>query len=691
MSVTDEIKSRIDLVSYVQRHAPSLKKAGRNHKACCPFHNEKTPSFIVNPERQTWHCFGACSEGGDLFTFAQKIHGWDFKEALRELAAEAGVQLRAQTPAQKSENERRDALRGMVNAAAELFQDRLRAGDAADVRRYIQEARGLNDETVQIFQLGYAPESWDWLLGSLRRLGYSDEDIVEVGLAVRNENGRVYDRFRNRLMIPIRDERGRVVGFGGRALGKDDSAKYINSPQSALFDKSGLLFGLDTGKGAIRESGTAVIVEGYMDVIQARQAGYLNVVAQMGTAMTDKQIRLVAPRFAGKIVLALDMDEAGQNAARRSLEVARQALSRDYAGRLSVDLRILQVPAGKDPDDFLRASPTAWDALVAGAQSVADYVIDTEAAALPENSSLQEREAVALRVLPILTASESNLYKQENTQKLSRRLRISERDLMAWARDKLPTEPSPPQPPPEEDLPPEYWHDDQVAFLADDRDMSESPPGGAPASTVGLGVKSALEPYCLSLLFRNPNLLYLVNRKLRELARDDDDLLRGPLCALGVDDFSQSQYRLLMGRLQESMAQDDREPLEHLESNVGADLQMEYRALLVEAPEAVARSIRRNFQVDLNDIFRRRPTRAGPRSNERDELINRALQLRLTRLENERVELQYLQEEAQSGAEVDRQQAEHLNAKIMLSIKAKARINQAVGRHSHALRQSSIS
>ena len=337
MSVTDEIKSRIDLVSYVQRHVPGLKKAGRNHKACCPFHSEKTPSFIVNPERQTWHCFGACSEGGDLFTFAQKIHGWDFKEALRELAAEAGIALRALTPQQKSESDRRDALRGMVYAAADLFQDRLQAGDALAVRHYLNDSRGLNDETVQIFQLGYAPDSWDWLLHSLRRLGYSDDDIVEVGLAVRSEKGRVYDRFRNRLMIPIRDERGRVVGFGGRALGQDESAKYINSPQSALFDKSGLLFGLDMGKGAIRESGTAVIVEGYLDVIQAHQAGYLNVVAQMGTAMTEKQIRLVAPRFASKIVLALDADEAGQNAARRSLDVARQALSRDYAGRLSVD------------------------------------------------------------------------------------------------------------------------------------------------------------------------------------------------------------------------------------------------------------------------------------------------------------------------------------------------------------------
>ncbi len=690
MSVTDEIKSRIDIVSYVQRHVPALKKAGRNHKACCPFHNEKTPSFVVNPERQSWHCFGACSEGGDLFTFAQKIHGWDFKEALRELAAEAGVQLQAQTPQQKSASDRRDALRSLVNSAAEFFHGRLQAGDAASVRRYIHEARGLSDETIRVFQLGYAPESWDWLLNSLRRLGYSDADIVAVGLAVQNENERVYDRFRNRLMIPIRDERGRAVGFGGRALGADESAKYINSPQSALFDKSRLLFGLDMAKRAIRESGTAVVVEGYMDVIQAHQAGYLNVVAQMGTAMTEKQVRLIAPRFASRIVLALDSDDAGQRAARRSLDVARQSLSQDFAGRLSVDLRILQVPDGKDPDDFLRKSPAAWRSLVADAQAVADYVIDTETAALPGNASVQEREAVALGLLPILTATENNLYKQDNIQKLSRRLRFSERDLMALARYKLSLE-RPVQPQTPEDPPPEYWGDDYDAFPPEASELDEPSTSAAPASGINRGTIRAIEPYCMSLLLKNPNLLYLVNRELRELAGGDDELLRGPLCALGVDDFTQSQYRMLMSYLQDSMAQDDREPLEYLESVVSEDLQPEYEALLVEAPEVVSQSIRRNFQVDLNDIFRRRPFQGGSRYSERDELISRALQLRLARLENERIEMQYLQEEAQTGGDSDQQQSDQLNAKIMLSMRAKARINRAVSRVSLPRQQTSIS
>lgn len=691
MSVTDEIKARIDLVSYVRRHVPSLKKAGRNHKACCPFHNEKTPSFIVNPERQTWHCFGACSEGGDIFTFAQKANGWDFKEALRELAAEAGVQLRAQTPEQKSESDRLDALRGLVNTAADAFQRRLFDGDAASVLDYVRDGRGLSDETIRDFQLGFAPESWDWLLNALRRLGYHDDDIVDVGLAVRNEKGRVYDRFRNRLIIPIRDERGRVVGFGGRALGADEVAKYINSPQSALFDKSRLLFGMDVARRAIRESGTAVVVEGYMDVIQAHQAGYLNVVAQMGTAMTAPQIQLLAPRLASKIILALDADEAGQNAARRSLEVAREALSQDYAGRMSVDLRVLQVPDGKDPDDFLRRSPAAWEALVAGAYDVADFVLDSETVQLADDASVLEREALALRLLPILMASENNIYRQENIQKLARRLRFSERDLMALAQDRLPVKrPAGAQAPPS-DAPPEFWTEDGAILPPEASEFGEQSVGAGAAPASGRQVERAIEPYCLSLLLKNPNLLYLVNRRLRELADGDDDLLRGPLRALGVEDFTQSEYRILMAHLQDSMAQAGREPLEYLESVIGEDLQAKYEALLVEPPEAVSQTLRRNFQVDLNDIFRRRLFRSDGKITERDELISRALELRLARLDNERIEMQYLQEEAQAGDDGDQRHNDQLNAKIILSMRAKARINQAVSQRSLPTKPASIS
>lgn len=682
MSTTDDIKARIDIVSYAQRFVPGLKKAGRNHKACCPFHNEKTPSFVVNPARQTWHCFGACAEGGDLFTFAQKMHGWDFKEALRELAAEAGVQLRPQSPAQKTHSDYLEKLRGIAASAADFFQKALQRESAAGIRAYLRDQRGLTDETVEAFQIGYAPESWDFMLRALRDLGHGDDDIVEAGLAARNENGRVYDRFRNRLIIPIRDERGRVVGFGGRALDPNDSAKYINSPQSAIFDKSRLLYGLDAGKPAIRDSGAVVIVEGYMDVIQAHQAGYANVVAQMGTAMTEPQIRLVAPRFAKRITLALDADEAGQNAALRSLEVARQTLSRDYAGKLSVDFAILQIPAGKDPDDYLRDSPEGWPALVDNAQGVADFVINMETGALREAASLQERQAVALTLLPLLLASENNVYKQDNLQKLARRLRISEREMLAWAQEQKPlSTPRVPalqdEPPP--DLPPEYWDNEYDLPPADADTATEPDRTAAPSPPADWPRVRAIEAFCLGELLKNPNLLYQVNRKLRELAAEDEDLLRGPLGELSAKDFTQSQYRALMAFLQESLAQDDMEPMEYLGQALEEDLRAELRALLIPYPDAVSDRIKGNFRVDLNDIFKRGSQKARPGFSLQEELIVRALQLRLQRLDTERVEMQYLQEEAQNGAESDEQYNDEIRAKIMLSMRAKTRINVAVG------------
>ncbi len=679
MSVTDEVKSRLDIVAYVQKHVPALKKAGRNYKAPCPFHAEKTPSFIVNPERGSWHCFGACAEGGDIFTFAQKFHGWDFREALRELANEAGVPLRRQTEEQKTASDRRDRQRGMLASAAEFYQRELKRERGAAAMRYLRQERGLQPETIETFQLGFAPAGWDFMLGSLRALDYADDEIVEAGLALRNDAGRIYDRFRNRLIFPIRDERGRVVGFGGRALDPADSAKYINSPSSPLFEKNRLLYGFDMGRRDIRDSGSAVIVEGYMDVIQAHQAGYRNVVAQMGTAMTERQMRLIAPRHAKRVVLALDADEAGQNATRRSLEVARQTLAQDYAGKLSVDIAVLQIPAGKDPDDFLRATPAAWPGLVERAQSVADFVIELETRSLSASASLGEREEIARQTLPILTASENRLYRQENLQKLARRLRMSERDLLAWAGNSLPAPAAPATPPAAPaDLPPEYWENEYDAPPPDDLVGEES--GDATSATrSGPRARLAIEPYCLSLLLGNPNLLADVNRKLSELAEGDADLLRGPLCEFGSADFSQTAYRVLMARFVESLAQHERPPLEYLSQAVDEALRREYDALFVETQEALAQSVNRNFEVDLNDIVKRKRYASKPGLSPQDELIGRALQLRLARLEKERLEMQYLQEEAQTGAAEALDRGE-LQARILLSMRAKARINAAVGR-----------
>src|SRR5690606_19647954 len=435
MSVVDEIKSRLDIVDYIQRTVP-LKKAGRYYKACCPFHNERTPSFVVNQDTQSWRCFGACAEGGDIFSFAMKQNGWSFSEALNELAKVAGVEVAPQSPEQRIQTETVDRLRGLLKTIADYYHDRLfDANDPAAVAAlaYAREKRGLSVETLKKFGIGFAPPGWQNALEYLTQLGYSEDDVIDAGVATRNDAGRVYDRFRHRLIVPIRDERGRVIGFGARALAPDDQPKYLNSPQTAVFDKSRVLFALDLAGRSIRDSETAVIVEGYLDAIQAHQAGFTNVVAQMGTALTEAQLKRLAPRWARKIVLALDADAAGQNATIRGLEVAREALQADYGGRLSVDIRILVIPDAKDPDDLIREAAEGWAALVDEALPVADYAIGVEAGNLPPNASLQEREAVARRLLPILIASENDLYRKDNLQKLALRLRIGERDLLAWA------------------------------------------------------------------------------------------------------------------------------------------------------------------------------------------------------------------------------------------------------------------
>ncbi|MGB1285291.1 MAG: DNA primase [Aggregatilineales bacterium] len=707
MSVTQEIKERLDIVNYVQQYVPSLKKAGRNFKANCPFHNENTPSFVVNPDSQSWRCYGACAEGGDLFSFAMKLHGWSFPEALQELGAQAGVEVRKQSPQQQQKNEAHDKLRGMLNEAADFYHRHLVSNDedAKRVLRYVVKKRGLTKETIETYRIGFAPDGWQTMLEKMKQLGYSEDEIVAAGLAIRNDNGRVYDRFRMRMMIPIHDERGRVIGFGARALKKDDTVKYINSPQGELFNKSSVLFGLHRAKSSIRDTGTAVIVEGYLDAIQAHQAGYYNVVAQMGTALTETQLQILVPRYAKKIVMALDSDAAGQNATRRSLEVARRALEADYAGRLEVDIRILSMPDAKDPDDLIRETPEQWAELVDGAQPVADFVIDLETATLPERATIQERKAVAERVLPVLTASEDKLYKQDNLQKLALRLRLPESDLLQWAqgiqvaqqqqkqrqqkarqareiREREQAQQAPPPapattvdtPPDMPDFPP-FIPDDAYASMPppDDDDflpmpnmnLPDLPPNpvqqrqqtSAKRSASSSPMKQsqqenrAIEAHCLRLLLNDPNLLFRINRQLRELAGQDDMLTQGPLQDFSGDDFKQSDYRLLLESLMQAVRQPEMSVMEFLEYHLDAPLQEALEVLLCEEPVAVHQHMAERFKGDFErdwDIFRRSQTL----DTERD-FIDRALEVRRRRLKQEQQEIYFLVQEAQLQNETE--------------------------------------
>lgn len=460
MSVIDEVKGRIDIVDLVSEYV-TLQRAGRNFKALCPFHTEKTPSFIVAPDRQTWHCFGACGTGGDLFNFIMKREGVEFGEALRLLAQRAGVSLGGRW--EPEEDERRQRLLQANEAAAAYFHHALLHSQPGDVGRAYVATRGLDVETIEAFQLGYSPDSWDALKSHLRERGFTDEELLAAGLLVESDRGG-YDRFRGRLMFPIRDERGRVVGFGARALASSQEgtadtagAKYINTPQTTMFDKGGLLYALDRAKEAIRRERSVIVVEGYMDVIAAHQHGIANVVASMGTALTERQIR-VLERFKSKILLVTDTDLAGVVAAERGTHEAQaagvarapsasahpatlgeeefsekaQEWSRDALKRAAVNFYVVTL-SGKDPDETVRADRKAWDADVASAKPFADYVFET-AAARRDLAQPGQRAELLRELLPFVRLIEEPVYRAHYVQRLARLAQVNEHTVRAELR-----------------------------------------------------------------------------------------------------------------------------------------------------------------------------------------------------------------------------------------------------------------
>lgn len=445
MSVVEEIKGRIDIIDLISQYV-ALKRAGRDYMALCPFHAERTPSFHVSPERQSWHCFGACGTGGDVFAFIMRKDGCDFREALRVLADRAGVALDQHRDAQ--EDARRARLYEANEAAAAFFHAALRDSDgpraaASQVARgYIAERR-LAPASVESFQLGYAPNSWDALLSHLQPRGFSERDLLDAGLAVEGERG-AYDRFRHRLMFPIRDDRGRVAGFGGRllpgeALGAGDAQpKYVNSAQSPIFDKGRILYGLDLAKDPIRSEGRAVIVEGYMDTIAAHEHGFANVIASMGTSLTERQVALLK-RHSTTLILALDADNAGSEATLRSVyEIVNNNLARrpvpNSRGVVrqedtpDIELRVLTLPDGRDPDDVIRDNPNDWRSLVDQAAPLLDYVFHA-AAARHDLTTPQGRAALARNLAQWLSITADRIVQANYLQRLARLAQVDEATL----------------------------------------------------------------------------------------------------------------------------------------------------------------------------------------------------------------------------------------------------------------------
>ena len=361
-SFLEEVRQRIDVVEVVSQYVP-LKRAGKNFKGLCPFHGEKTPSFNVSPDRQIFHCFG-CGEGGDAFKFVMLYERMSFVEAVAHLAARAGLSIPEQGGESKDRGER-TLLLDIHEEAARFYQSQLRLKEGVKALEYLRQ-RGLSDETVSRFGFGFAPDGWSQLLSHLTGRGTKPELAQRAGLAVaRNERPGFYDRFRARVMIPIRNESGRIVAFGGRLLGPGEP-KYLNSPETPIYSKGHILFGFDRAKDAVRQRGYAILMEGYLDVIQAVQAGFEETVACCGTALTPAHARLLR-RATDEIVVSFDPDVAGAAATRRSID-----LLVEEGFRVSV----LSLPAGDDPDLFIRHhGPDAFRSQLQQKLPFLDYLI----------------------------------------------------------------------------------------------------------------------------------------------------------------------------------------------------------------------------------------------------------------------------------------------------------------------------
>ena len=530
MSTIDEIKAKIDIVDLVSEAGVKLRKAGRTMTGFCPFHDNKhTPAFVVWPESGTWRCFGACNEGGDIFKFVMKREGVDFKEALNKLALRAGVEVKEYQRETPQQREAYDHLRALLEDALVYYRTQLFAN--SEILNYLRQKRGLTDATIETFGLGYAPSGYDNLLKYFSGK-YLPQDMVDAGMLSERDSGGLFDRFRNRIMIPIRDEQGRMAGFGARIVDPNDIPKFLNSPETAIFTKGHILYGLDRARKPIRAADQAVIVEGYLDVIALHQAGFENVVSPMGTALTEDQLRLLK-RLTRRIVLALDPDTAGQKAVLRGLDAARSAMDKEgelgfdargllrNESRLQADLRVATMPDDLDPDEIVARDKDEWGRLIQNAKPIVTHVMETLTAGQNLNDP-KVKDQIAAQVLPLIDDLGSPLERDTYRQALARMLRVNESSLMA----------SQPRGP-----------------------VMRRKPRGAESSrsiesvSVAAHPRKNIESYCLSLLLRRPELLYRLDRKFEEFG----------LSALAVEDFEYTDHQLLYGVLRQAMGQDEKD------------------------------------------------------------------------------------------------------------------------------------
>ncbi len=649
MSVSDEVKQRIDIVEFISRYTP-LKKAGSTYKGLCPFHTERTPSFVVFPTTGTWHCFGACGTGGDLFSFLMRKENLEFREALQLLAREAGVQLDEPS----GEASQRESLYAVNELAASYFADILRSHPAAGPAREYVARRGIDAATVEKFRVGFALDGWNGLRDFLSEKGYDVEAQLRAGLVKRHEErGTIYDAFRNRVITPIRDRMGRVIGFGGRVL-DDSQPKYLNTAETPVFHKSSVIYGIDLAHEAIRAADRVVIVEGYMDVIAAHQFGFANVVACMGTALTTEQLRQLQ-RYTSNFVLALDADSAGQQATIRGLNQARQSLDRvsrpavrpggglRFEERLGANLLVCSMPEGQDPDDVIRRDPALWESLVGQAKPLVEYYLGVAAKQL-DLSSAAGKGALVSELAPLIAELDDEIERQHYVQELSRLVQIDEltvagRVQAAARTSRVPVRPrstSPggrPRPPQRRLAPPDKAGLSPGGFpplydgYGPPPDDEPMPPeyGMAPAAAfrTAMPARSSFgkEDYMLACLLHDPDLVIAL-----AVAAE-----RGNIEPPAVEDWQHVENQEIFRALKRYIAGDAQWDVEAFQEGLTNHLHGRLGMLLAEAA-----------------LLPPTPTEELP-----TELLKVLVRMRIDRIKSDNTQIRYLIDDAQRGDDLE--------------------------------------
>ena len=481
----DEVKNRLDIIDVIGGYI-KLEKAGRNYRASCPFHSEKTPSFMVSQERQLWRCFG-CNRGGSIFDFVMEIEGVEFGDALKILAQRAGVELKRIDPKIKTE---RTKLYEICNLANSFFIKQFQASSTGKKMKDYLLKRGLKEEIINDWQIGYAPNDWQSLLNFLNSRGYSDEDIFKAGLVIKSDKNesknKYYDRFRDRIMFPIRDINETVVGFTGRENPNNPNekmGKYINTPNTLIYDKSRILYGLDKAKNHIRNNDLCILVEGQTDVIMSHQAGFANTVASSGTALTEEQLKIIK-RYTKNLATAFDMDSAGEMATKKGVNLALE---------FGFNAKVISLPDNKDPADYIKKNPSSWSKSVNNAEYLIEFYLKS---VFSKNNpdTMEGKKEISKEILPIIKKIDNSVEQYHWIQELSNRLMVQESVLIEELKKIKDTD---------------YYPKDNAEnkkFLNRENNFSPTPP---------------LEEYTLGLVLAYPKIFQKYKNKLCGLFTDD--------------------------------------------------------------------------------------------------------------------------------------------------------------------------